>query len=66
MDEKHFYRVGSPTAAWNELPKSADELDALINNARRQIPPRVWSLPVAQTHAGASRADLLANRNGAR
>ena len=39
MDEKHFYRVGSPTAAWNELPKSADELDALINNARRQIPP---------------------------
>jgi hypothetical protein len=39
MDEKHFYRVGSPTAAWNELPKSADELDALINMLEGRFPP---------------------------
>lgn len=46
MDKKHFYRVGSHTSAWDDLPKSADDLDTLINNARKQIEP--WLSAVFQ------------------
>lgn len=35
MDEKHFYRVGSHSGAWDDLPTDPDELDTLTNSARQ-------------------------------
>ncbi|PAQ06727.1 SIR2 family protein [Mesorhizobium temperatum] len=46
MDKNHFYRVGSHTGAWDDLPTDPDQLDALINNARKHIEP--WLSAVFQ------------------
>lgn len=46
MDKKHFYRVGSHSGAWDDLPSDPDELDSLINSARKHIEP--WLSAVFQ------------------
>jgi hypothetical protein len=46
LDKKHFYRVGSHTGAFDDLPADADQLDALINGARKHIEP--WLSAVFQ------------------
>lgn len=46
MDKKHFFRVGSHSGAWDDLPTDSDELDALVNHARKQIEP--WLSAVFQ------------------
>ena len=46
MDKKHFYRVGSHSGAWDDLPTDPDELDSLTNSARKHIEP--WLSAVFQ------------------
>ncbi len=47
MDKKkHFYRVGTHSGAWDDLPVDSDELDTLINSARKHIEP--WLSAVFQ------------------
>jgi len=47
MDKrKHFYRMGNHSGGWDDLPVISDELDALINNARKHIEP--WLSAVFQ------------------
>lgn len=46
MDKKHFYRVGSHSGGWDDLPSDLDQLDKLVNGARRQIEP--WLSAVFQ------------------
>jgi hypothetical protein len=46
IDKKHFYRVGSHSGAWDDLPTDPDELDSLINSARKHIEP--WLSAVFQ------------------
>jgi hypothetical protein len=43
----HFYRMGNHSGGWDELPPvDSDELDALINSARKHIEP--WLSAVFQ------------------
>lgn len=46
MDKKHFYRVGSHSGGWDDLPSDLDQMDKLVNGARRQIEP--WLSAVFQ------------------
>ncbi len=47
MDKKkHFYRVGTHSGGWDDLPVDSDELDTLINSARKHIEP--WLSAVFQ------------------
>jgi hypothetical protein len=46
MHKKHFYRVGSHSSGFDDLPSDLSELDALIHNARRHIEP--WLSAVFQ------------------
>src|SRR3984893_18489758 len=46
MDKKHFYRVGSHSSGFDDLPSDLSELDAQIHNARRRIEP--WLSAVFQ------------------
>lgn len=46
IDKKHFYRVGSHSGAWDDLPTDPDELDSLIYSARKHIEP--WLSAVFQ------------------
>ena len=47
MDKKkHFYRMGNHSGGWDDLPVDSDELDALINSARKHIEP--WLSAVFQ------------------
>lgn len=47
MDKKkHFYRMGNHSGGWDDLPVDSDELDVLINSARKHIEP--WLSAVFQ------------------
>ena len=46
MDKKHFYRVGSHSGTWDDLPTDSDELNSLTNSARKRIEP--WLSAVFQ------------------
>src|ERR1700687_68030 len=47
MDKKkHFYRMGNHSGGWEDLPVDSDELDVLINSARKHIEP--WLSAVFQ------------------
>ncbi|HXW70974.1 MAG TPA: hypothetical protein VEK34_06005 [Methylocella sp.] len=46
MDKMHYYRVGSHSGHWDDLPADAIELDSLIDKARKQIEP--WLSAVFQ------------------
>jgi hypothetical protein len=44
--KKHFYRMGNHSGGWDDLPVDSDELDTLINSARKPIEP--WLSAVFQ------------------
>ena len=46
MDKKHYYRVGSHSGGWDNLPDAPADLDRMINNVRKQIEP--WLSAVFQ------------------
>ena len=46
MHKKHYYRVGSHSGTWDDLPTDPDELDSLTNSARKHIEP--WLSAVFQ------------------
>ncbi|RWH52863.1 MAG: fibronectin-binding protein (FBP) [Mesorhizobium sp.] len=46
MYKRHFYRTGNHSGAWDDLPANANELDTLIEAARKKIEP--WLSAVFQ------------------